>query len=278
MDGQGFSQQVNLYLPEYRPRRDWLTAGRFMALMLCVVALVAALSGVDYLRRYLLQQEQADTQRVLTAQTRVTEQLERDLASMATDASLLAEVKTRQDSLAQLEGTLATLQNLGQGNITGFSEYLKNMSQASFEGMWLTRISITEAGAKARLEGRAQEGAMVPRFVDRLSSGWSEAEGWSFTRISSSLGGANQSALVDAAATTDGDPKIAAVRREIERIDSAVDNYRGALDQADNLLDRAEGVIDRASGLRDGGSRSVPRAQTQAPETYNFVLEARNGR
>lgn len=269
MSGQGFSQQVNLYLPEYRPRRDWLTATRFLALMLCAVALVAVLSAVDYGRRYLLEQRQGDTQQALTAQTRVTEQLERELASMATDASLLSEVRVRQDSLAQLEGTLATLQSLGQGNINGFSEYLKNMSQASFEGLWLTRISITNAGAKASLEGRAMQGAMVPRFVDRLSSGWSESEGWSFTRISSSLGGYEPSSFVEVDETVSRDERVVAASQALDRFDDSVNNFRGSLNQADALLDRAD---------RLSAGDTATRVQPAVLETYRFFLEAKIGR
>ncbi|MDX1491625.1 MAG: hypothetical protein R3332_10075 [Pseudohongiellaceae bacterium] len=253
-------QQVNLYLPEYRPRNDWLTASRFGAIVAMVVVLLAVLSGIDYGRRYLLEQEQGRVTRAVAAQTRVTEQIEEALAGMATDPALVRELSEREASLEQLEGTLSTLANLAQGNISGFSEHLMNMSRASFEGIWLTSISITDSGNTASLEGRAEEGAMVPKFVDRLSSGWSESEGWRFSRISSTAPSFSREA-------SDSD--------EAQQSNAGASNSapRAELSSDSPELVRAEQALERAGRLVDDG-----RALTQEAQAYRFVLEARNGR
>jgi hypothetical protein len=261
LNGKAFSQQINLYLPEFRPRNDWLSAARCAVLMGGVVLLVGLLSGVDYGRRYLLQQEQAQTQRVLTAQTRVTEQIESSLAGMATDPSLVSEIGEREASLAQLEGTRGTLQNMGVGNIKGFSEHLKNLSRASLEGLWLTRISITSAGATATLEGKALQSSMVPNFVDRLSAGWTESKGWRFSSVSSSADGFGADAASD---------------NESAASDS------GALARAGQAIARVGGAIGQVVAPTQG----VPLATTDSPAVagsverpvYSFVLEASSGR
>lgn len=187
MDSGYFSQQINLYLPEFRPRRDWLTAVRLLTLLLGLCVLIALLSGVDYWRRYALQQDLSALQAQLADQTRVTERIESTLASRATDQSLLSEVEAREESLAQLNGTLTTLRSVSQGNLTGFSEHMKNLSSASFEGLWLSSIAISNGGNKAILEGHALESSMVPRFIDRLTAGWVKSDGWRFTRISGAV-------------------------------------------------------------------------------------------
>jgi hypothetical protein len=261
LNGKAFSQQINLYLPEFRPRNDWLSGARCAALMGGVVLLVGLLSGVDYGRRYLLQQEQAQTQRVLTAQTGATEQIESSLAGMATDPSLVSEIREREASLAQLEGALGALQNMDVGNINGFSEYLKNLSRASLEGLWLTRISITSAGAKATLEGKALQSYMVPNFVYRLSSGWTESKGWRFSGVSSSADGFGAGATSDNESTESGS---------------------GALARAGQTIARAGGAIGQVVASTQG----APLATTDSPaETglveqpvYSFVLEASSGR
>jgi hypothetical protein len=184
MGSAEMTQQVNLYLPEFRPRRDWLKPERMLGLMLALVLLLGMVSGYEYWDRYSLQQALAVVQLEADQQSRVTEQIEGSLASRATDQRLLTEISSREASLAQLNGTLDTLRSMVDGNLTGFSEHLKNLSQASFEGLWLTDISITDAGRHARLQGMALESYMVPNFVDRLSAGWNDSEGWRFTRLS----------------------------------------------------------------------------------------------
>lgn len=158
------------------------------------VILMGVLAGVDYSRRYLLQQQLDEIRIALAAQTRATEQVESTLASRATDQRLLDEVSAREASLAQLNGTLETLRSVSQGNLNGFSEHLKNLSGASFDGIWLTDIRITNGGRSAHLQGNAVDSYMVPNFVDRLTAGWVQSEGWRFTRLSGSMtgeGGAN---------------------------------------------------------------------------------------
>lgn len=189
MEGYSLNQQVNLYLPEFRPRRDWLTVPRLAALMGLLVLVLGSLAGYDIWRRYSLTEELAVVQQALATQTRVTEQIEASLASRATDQSLVAEVATREESLASLNGTLATLRTLALGNVNGFSEHLKNISRASFDGIWFSEIRITNGGTGAYLAGTALQSSMVPGFIDRLTSGWVNSEGWRFTRIVGQMGG-----------------------------------------------------------------------------------------
>jgi hypothetical protein len=187
MSGAEMTQQVNLYLPEFRPRRDWLQPGRMLGLMLALVLLLGLVAAYQYWHRYTVQEALAAMQLEADQQARVTEQIESSLAGRATDQRLLTEISARETSLAQLNGTLSTLRAMGDGNLTGFSEHLKNLSLASFEGLWLTDIIISAGGRHARLQGLALESYMVPNFVDRLSAGWTASEGWRFTRLSGEM-------------------------------------------------------------------------------------------
>ncbi|MDT8427882.1 MAG: PilN domain-containing protein [Pseudomonadales bacterium] len=201
-------QQVNLYLPEFQPRNDWMTAQRLLLLLAGVAVLSALLASIDYGRRYLLQQELTESSAALTEQTRITEQIERSLAGRATDPRLLEEIATREANLAQLQSTLEILSTLSLGNLNGFSEHLKNLSQASMEGLWLTDIEIMDGGSTATLQGFAEDSAMVSSFVERLSAGWTRSQGWRFNRFSGGvvteelLAAAESSGATEAGANT----------------------------------------------------------------------------
>ncbi len=195
------NQSVNLYLPELRPRIDWLSPQRFMLAVLLSLGVVAALTASDLMERSERQQTLASLEALIAQETAIAESMESALIDSATDQNLVQEVAARQQSVATLNATLETLRAVNQGNLLGFATYLKNLSRASSEGLWLTRIVISNGGRNALLEGYAQESALVPGFIEKLSSGWEEGEGWKFSHISGMAPGetTNTAAAVGAA-------------------------------------------------------------------------------
>ena len=230
-------QSVNLYLPEMRPRVDWLSAQRFSLTILASLAIIASLAGYGLWERAQRQQTLADLEAQIADETVIAEQMESTLIGSATDEGLVAEVAAREESIATLNATLETLRAVNQGNLLGFATYLKNLSRASSDGLWLTRINIGNGGRSALLEGYALESALVPAFIEKLSSGWEEGEGWRFSHISGLAPGE-----VTAAAAA-----VAAV-------------------------DAASAAAADVAALVSGATPAAPGADSQA---YRFVLEAR---
>ncbi len=204
------NQSVNLYLPELRPRIDWLSAQRFMLAVLLSLGVVVALTANDLLERSDRQQTLASLEALIAQETAIAESMESALIDSATDQNLVQEVAARQQSVATLNATLETLRAVNQGNLLGFATYLKNLSRASSEGLWLTRIVISNGGSNALLEGYAQESALVPAFIEKLSSGWEEGEGWKFSHISGMAPGEVSSAAAAVNAATSAATSAAA--------------------------------------------------------------------
>lgn len=260
MDGYSLDQQVNLYLPEFRPRRDWFTGQRLVLLLVVQVLVLGSMAGYDLWRRYTLTQELAVVQQALAAQTSVTEQIESSLASRATDQALVAEVATREENLASLSGTLATLRTLALGNVTGFSEHLKNISRASFDGIWFSEIRIGNGGTSAYLAGKALQSSMVPNFIDRLTSGWVNSEGWRFSRIVGQMGGI----VVDEPTEelSEEDVAAAAEAERVARIAAIFEQARTP--QADDVA-AAEAEAEAAEEAEE--------VVVAYPDSYEFILE-----
>ena len=206
-----FQQRVNLYLPELRPQVDWFSAQRFVVVVVASLAIVASLAGYQLWERAQRLEMLAVLQGRIQDDTRVVEQMESTLIGSATDQNLVAEVAARQDSVATLNSTLETLRAVNQGNLLGFATYLKNLSRASSDGLWLTRISIGDGGRSALLEGYALESALVPAFIEKLSSGWEEGEGWRFSRISGLAPGEVSAATAAVNAATSAVADVAAL-------------------------------------------------------------------
>jgi hypothetical protein len=167
--------------------------------------------------------------------------MESTLVDSATDQSLVQEVAAREANVASLNATLETLRAVNQGNLLGFATYLKNLSRASSDGLWLTRIDISNGGSTALIEGYALESALVPAFIERLSSGWREGEGWRFSRISGMAPG-----------------QVSAASAVADVATAAVDAATAAANDVASLVGSA-----------------TPAAPGADAEAYRFVLEAR---
>lgn len=179
------AQQINLYLPELRPNREWLTSARLVRTVAVTVVVMILLSGWNYWQRSGLQQTLASVQAELAAQTERTEQIERDAASRSSNQALLRDIETREARLGQSQELLEFLRNTTLGNSTGYSEYVKDLSRASFDGIWLTEFRISGGSDSVFLRGNALQTAMVPDYVGRLSGSQSSLQGRLFNRLQS---------------------------------------------------------------------------------------------
>ena len=179
------TQQINLYLPELRPNREWLTAGRLVRTAAAALVVMILLSSWNYWQRSSLQQQLVAAQTDLAAQTARTEQIERDAASRSSNEALLRDIETRELRLAQSQELLDFLRNTTLGNSTGYSEYVKDLSRASFDGIWLTEFRISGGSDSVFLRGNALQTAMVPDYVGRLSGSQSSLQGRLFNRLQS---------------------------------------------------------------------------------------------
>jgi len=87
----------------------------------------------------------------------------RSKALEAEVARLESEVKARQTSLQALStGEL--------GNTAGFSEFFAAFGRQAISGVWLTAITIGDAGNDLKVQGRALRADLMPAFLRGLSN------------------------------------------------------------------------------------------------------------
>lgn len=177
------NQQVNLYLPELQPSRDLVNAARVLQVLALIVVVGALLSAAQVWQRSSAQAELAQLQEDLRVQTVRTEELERDVAARATDQALVREMETRELRLAQARQLYEFMQGTTLGNLVGYSEHFKDLSRASFAGVWLKDITIRGNAESVMIAGAVQQPAMLPDYVGRLSNGRSALSTRRFNRL-----------------------------------------------------------------------------------------------
>tara|TARA_R100001143_G_scaffold19641_1_gene21025 strand:- start:1749 stop:2354 length:606 start_codon:yes stop_codon:yes gene_type:complete len=187
------NQQINLYLLELRPRRDLVTAARAVQVLGVLMGLAILVSLVQWWQTGVNQNRLAEVEQALQEQTARTEQLEREVAARATDQALVREMNTRELRVQQARELYDFMQGTTLGNLVGYSQHLKDLSRASFTGLWLQEFRIVGNADNVMIRGVALEPAMLPDYVGRLSGGNSAISTRRFNRLISARDETQQS-------------------------------------------------------------------------------------
>ena len=162
------SQQINLYNPLFLKQEKHFSA-RTMAQGLAVV--LVAIAAVFAFGLF-------QTRAAEHAAAQYRDQLAREQARLTALAGQTGggRSKALEAEVAQLEAEIklrqATLQALGAGdlgNTGGFSEFFAALGRQAINGVWLTRISVDDAGNGLLVEGRALRPQLLPAYLRALS-------------------------------------------------------------------------------------------------------------
>lgn len=163
------NQQINLYQPQFRPRRVAWPAEHFL---LAALALALALAGLYAVERQQLERVRDELARaraqLIQWDARVgalQAQHERadEPGQVERVRALRAALRARRDMLRYLE----RLQPQSGARLSGYLEALARQHQ---QGMWLTDIRILAGGEHLHLSGSALRPRVVPDFLRALSA------------------------------------------------------------------------------------------------------------
>lgn len=160
-------QQVNLYLPEFQPRREPMSAIHMGLILLAVLVVTIVWSVFSGLRTTQLEASlEAEREQLRALQSEVqalTAQLPARRGASAEEqvAELRAEVRRREQIL-----NVISRQNLG--NAEGFSAQLQTLARQSLEDLALSHFALKSGGNYVELAGRVQRPELVPMYLRRL--------------------------------------------------------------------------------------------------------------
>ena len=164
------SQQINLYNPALRRRRELLSAN-YLAIAL-VVVLAGVVGGAVYGRQLADRAEararaveaelQADQAR-LTAAAKAA-------ADHKPDPVLVRDLAQAKELVLAKGEVLAILESGRIGTTEGFSDYLRGFARQSMDGLWLTGFEIGPGGLEMEIRGRMVNQSLLPRYIQRLDS------------------------------------------------------------------------------------------------------------
>lgn len=162
------NQQINLYLPEFKTRKDLLTVMAMAQLIAVMLVVMVVVSSYELFTRWRLEAELLDLRQVLAAETSKTDELSKLLERRSQNRELSRRLDRAEDRLESSRQIRNFLSETKLGNVSGFSEQFKDLSRATLNGLSITEFSFSQGGEETRVAGWVVESAMVPRFVTNL--------------------------------------------------------------------------------------------------------------
>lgn len=162
-------QLVNLYVPELRSKKEWLTADSIALtslgfIFLIVFAFVFMKRDLKSYEEKIVFLEQQKTG--IEARVKYIKEMPRPVDSRQIDKTLTA-LKKSIHSREQI-GSIIEGQNLG--NESGFSDHMIGFARQSMPTLSLNRIRVSRGGSFIELKGVTTSAEDVPSFIENLQS------------------------------------------------------------------------------------------------------------
>lgn len=161
------SQQINLLLPELRPRFDWLGLPVVVAAALAVLALVAAWTVAGAASVGDLAAREQALKNELAAVQQESQTLGKALGDRRGDPLLPQRIDLARLEVSQRRQVLDLLAADGFGAGQGFSGVFQGFSRQLVKGVWLVGFGV--AGADIEIRGRLTDPALLTAYVGKLN-------------------------------------------------------------------------------------------------------------
>jgi hypothetical protein len=161
-------QQVNLYLPELRPRRDWpkwrdavLVAAAFLALMLIVQVIWT-------LRANAIGDQIDEREAALARMQARLDQLEPSVAVV--NQSFDLGIAQLEIAIANREKVRRVISGQNVGNSKGFHANMLTLARESRRDIALDHFSFSRGGGFVEMHGSTRDAEAVPLYLQRLKA------------------------------------------------------------------------------------------------------------
>ena len=162
-------QQINLYVRKEKVKVPFSAASCLLIVLVSTAVLIGVFAynwqGADRLKAEVsaLKQEQNRLQGAF-------DQARQKKIIVKESPRLKAELRSRDLEIKAKRRYEALLDQLQPGQRIQFSSMLVGLSTQAVDGLWLKRITATDAGVVLNLEGETLIPELVPRYLKRLGS------------------------------------------------------------------------------------------------------------
>lgn len=163
------TQQINLYLDEFRRRTDPLDAKHIGIGAIVLLAVLAAVSAGLVWQAREVEARVAELQRERDAARAELNRGQERLQSLQAEQDDDAELRRLRAELTAKQRLADYLESGRFGTRDGFSDYLRALARNRVEDLWLARVQLRAGGSSLRVAGHALEPESVPAFLSGLA-------------------------------------------------------------------------------------------------------------
>lgn len=165
------SQQINLLVE--RHRAPALSAVRSLSGLGIVLIALVGYSVYGWIGSRQLGHSVSQRDAQLAAEKATLKDLEQKLGERPKTADLVAQINALKAQAGESEKIINLLQTGGGASRDGYSGHLTALARSSEQDVWLTNVSIVNAGRTVRVEGRSLRSDSVMRYARRLNDQFS---------------------------------------------------------------------------------------------------------
>jgi hypothetical protein len=162
------SQQINLLLPELRPRFDWLALPVVAGAALAGLLLLVGMAVMTAMTADGLKTREIDVRNHLAALQQQIQSLGRSLGARQADTTLDQQIAATRLAVSQRQEVLNVI---ARGDVAGSSAYsglLQGFSRQIVDGVWLVGFGFAQKDVEIR--GRLIDPALLPIYINRLNA------------------------------------------------------------------------------------------------------------
>ena len=159
-------RHINLYGPEFRPRRQWASLNQ-MALVWGCGLLLMIVAGLYYgWQQQSVSRELAQVRAVLDVRRGEAKRLDAELTRHQADGLLQQQLNTKQEELSAKQGLMRQLGSLSLQKSQGYAGVMADLARLRDVHLSLQRIEISDGNIN--LSGFAERSQDVPAWVNRF--------------------------------------------------------------------------------------------------------------
>lgn len=163
-------QQVNLLAPMFRKQRALFGSQVTVAIVALVALVLGLIYGAALWRSASLAREQVRLEQQRDAMVRRLNEFATQFQAKGRSPELAVELETLTQERDRKQQALAALSRRELGNTRGFSPFFVGLARQRLNGLWLTRIELTQSGSQFALHGVTLSEELLPEYLRKLGT------------------------------------------------------------------------------------------------------------
>ena len=161
------SQQINLILPELRPRFDWLALPIVAAMAAALLLLVVAVGVLGNVSSHDLRDRDSELSQSLAVLQQQVQTLGQSVATRKENPALAQEVEAQQLAVEQRREVVKVISQGKTDEASSYSALMEGFGRQVKDGVWLTAFGFQGQGIE--IQGRLTDSSLLTAYIAKLN-------------------------------------------------------------------------------------------------------------